>query len=308
MAYFIGIDGGGSKTECILGDEERIRGRMTAPSCKIQVVGKMAAQVVLQNVIKGTCAQAHLTPEKVNRICIGVAGYSRQGIAAALTAMVWELAPIEVDVVGDNAIGMQAAFGDGPGVLVIAGTGSIAHGRDERGRALRVGGWGPSISDEGSGNWIGRRAVQEMMRAADRGQLTALEQRIMDLWNVRRREDVSAIAEQKSLSEFAKLFPEVLAAARAGDMIANDILNQAGVELAALAHDVIRQLWAAPRPEGVPVAVVGGIFRNSDEVRFAFERALRNRCPEIMPQREIIDPSIGALDLARKAAVRKIPA
>ncbi len=307
MAYYIGIDGGGSKTECVLGDEEHIRGRMTAPSCKIQVVGKMAAQVVLQNVIRGVCAQAKIDPERVSRVCIGVSGYSRQGIAAALTAMVWELVRIPVDVVGDHTIGMQAAFGDGPGVLVIAGTGSIAHARDERGRTVRVGGWGPAISDEGSGTWIGHRAVTAMMRAADRGEFTALEKRIMDLFNVRRREDVATVANQKQLAEFASLLPDILDAARSGDKLAADILNQAGAELAALAGDAIRQLWPQPRAEGVPVGVVGGVFRNVEEVRFAFERALRNRCPEIMPRKDVVEPALGALALAREAA-KKVPA
>lgn len=308
MAYYIGIDGGGTKTECILGDDEHVRARMSAPSCKIQVVGKMAAQVVLQNLIRGTCAQAKITPERVSRVCIGVAGYSGHGIAAALTAMVWELARLPVDVVGDHAIAMQAAFGDGPGVLVIAGTGSIAHGRDERGRMVRVGGWGPSISDEGSGNWIGRRAVSAMMRTADRGQFTALEKRIMDLFNVRRREDVATVANQKNLADFAALAPDVMDAARSGDGLATEILNQAGTELAALAEDVIRQLWPQPRSEAVPVGVVGGVFRNVEEVRFAFERLLRNRRADVAPLGEIVDPAVGALELARRESARKVPA
>lgn len=308
MAWYIGIDGGGTKTECVLGDDNDVRARMSAPSCKIQVVGKMAAQVVVQNLIRGACAQANIAPERLTRLCIGVAGYSGHGIAAALTAMVWELARVPVDVVGDHTIAMQAAFGEGPGVLVIAGTGSIAHGRDERGRLVRVGGWGPSISDEGSGNWIGRRAVAAMMRAADRGQFTALEKRIMDLFNVRRREDVATIANQKSLAEFAALAPDVLEAARAGDGLATEILRQAGNELAGLAEDVIRQLWPQPRAEAVPVGVVGGVFRNVDEVRSTFERALRNRCPEARPLTQVVDPALGALQLARREAARKVPA
>jgi N-acetylglucosamine kinase-like BadF-type ATPase len=306
LAYFIGIDGGGTKTECILGDDENVRARITAPSCKIQTVGKMAAQVVIQNAIRGVCKQAKVDPERVSRICIGVAGYSGQGIAAALTAMVWEVVRIAVDVVGDHTIGMQAAFGDGPGVLVIAGTGSIAYGRDERGRMVRVGGWGPAISDEGSGNWIGRRAVGAMMRTADRGQFTALEKRIMDLFNVRRREDVATVANQKGLAEFAKLAPDVMEAARAGDMLAAEILNQAGAELAALAEDVIRHLWPHARQDVIPVGVVGGVFRNVEEVRFAFERSLRSRRTDVMPLRELVDPAVGALELARREAARKV--
>ena len=308
MAYYIGIDGGGTKTECVLGDDHDLRARTSAPSCKIQVVGKLAAQVVVQNAIRAVCAQARVDPERVGQVCIGVAGYSGQGIAAALTAMVWEVARIPVHVVGDHTIAMRAAFGDGPGVLVIAGTGSIAYGRDERGRMVRVGGWGPAISDEGSGNWIGRRAVSAMMRTADSGQFTALEKRIMDLLNVRRREDVATVANQKNLAEFAALAPDVMDAARSGDQLAIDILNQSGAELASLAEDVIRQLWPQPRADGIPVGVVGGVFRNVDEVRLAFERSLRNRRPDAVPLRTLVDPALGALDLARREASRKVPA
>ena len=308
MAYYIGIDGGGSKTECVLGDDERVRARMSAQSCKIQVVGKMAAQVVIEKVIRGTCTQAGIDPDKLRRLCIGVSGYSSQGIAAALTAMVWEVARIPVDVVGDHTIGMQAALGDGPGILVIAGTGSIAYGRDERGRTVRVGGWGPVISDEGSGSWIGRRAVSAMMRAADSGQFTALEKRIMDLFNVRRREDVATVANQKNPADFAALLPDILETAHSGDKLATQILNQAGSELAGLAADAIRQLWPHPRPEGVPVGVVGGVFRNVEEVRFSFERTLHINCPEVMPLKDVVDPALGALELARRESARKVTA
>lgn len=308
MGYYIGIDGGGSKTECVLGDDERVRARMTATSCKIQVVGKVAAQLVLQKVITGVCAQADISPERLSRVCIGVSGYSTQGIAASLTAMVWEVVKVPVDVVGDHAVAMQAAFGEGPGILVIAGTGSIAHGRDERGRTVRVGGWGPVISDEGSGSWIGRRAVSLMMRAADRGQFTALEKRIMELFNVRRREDVSTVAGQKNPADFAALLPDIVDAARTGDKLAADILNQAGAELAELAADAIRQLWPQPCSEGVPVGVVGGVFRNVEEVRFAFDRVLRTQRADVRPLKDLVDPAAGALQLARREAKKKVPA
>ena len=77
--------------------------------------------------------------------------------------------PHPIDVVGDMETALVAAFEDGPGVIVIAGTGSIAYGRDKQGRTLRAGGWGFAIGDEGSAHWIGREAVSAVLRASDRG-------------------------------------------------------------------------------------------------------------------------------------------
>ena len=299
MACYLGIDGGASKTDYALGDAERVLGRAGGASCKIQVVGEAAARAALEGGIREVCAQAGVAPAEIARVCIGISGYSQSGIDSALRAMVNEVTPAQVVVMGDNTIALEAAFGGGAGVLVIAGTGSIAFGRDASGRVVRVGGWGPAISDEGSGAWIGRRGVAAMMRASDRGESTALESGIRKAWEAKSREEVASIANRQHLAAFGALFPVVVEAARAGEGIAGDILTRAGAQLASLAGDVIEQLWPGGR-EPVSVGMAGGVFSHCEEVRRAFEQALRRACPGAVVTPEVVEPALGALAIARR--------
>ncbi len=144
--YFLGIDAGGSKTECAVGDEAAVLGRATAASCKIQTVGEERARAALEHGIRAACADAGIEPSTLARVCIGVAGVSSSDIAPKLRTMIAGITPAQVDVVGDDVVAMEAAFGAGAGVVVIAGTGSIAHGRNAAGDEARAGGWGAGSS------------------------------------------------------------------------------------------------------------------------------------------------------------------
>src|SRR5207237_10630491 len=102
----------------------------------------------------------------------------------------------EIHVIGDNTIALQAACGGLPGAVVIAGTGSIAYARNEQGKEARAGGWGPAISDEGSGGWIGRRAVAQVMRVCDRRQRPPLLFSLLQAWQAKSAEDLVRIANE----------------------------------------------------------------------------------------------------------------
>src|SRR4051812_19793274 len=167
MPYYVGVDAGGTKTECAVGDDHATLGRSTAASCKIQRVGETAARAALLDAIRRACDAAAVSPADVSHTCIGIAGASDPQVVALIADMAREFVGGEVEVVGDNAVAMEAAFRGGPGVITIAGTGSIVYGRNERGEFARSGGWGPVVSDEGSADWIGRRAVAITVRALD---------------------------------------------------------------------------------------------------------------------------------------------
>jgi glucosamine kinase len=308
MLFFLGIDGGGTKTECAVGDEVNLLGRATAPSCKIQAVGDEPARAALHAAIHDACRQAGVEPRQIARVCAGLAGVSRGDIRQRVTEMVRELVPGDVEVVGDNEIAMEAAFGVLPGVIVIAGTGSIAHGRNGAGEQARAGGWGGAVSDEGSGGWIGRAAVAEVMRGASSetgtmgssGLLTA----IMRAWRVTAREDLARIANAMPPPDFAALFPVVLEAANQQDDAANLVLTRAGAELARLAKTVMDNLWPRPGATRVRVRIAGGVFRNSAQVRRAFFGNLLAQRADAAVNFVIVDPVAGALALARRTATR----
>jgi N-acetylglucosamine kinase-like BadF-type ATPase len=161
MPYYLAIDGGGTKTRCLLADETTVLANATAGGSNIVRLGEQPAREALHTAVRKVCTTAKISPAQIGAVCIGAAGAARPEIAAKIRNILAELmgvTPVSIEVVGDAEIALEAAFGAGPGVIAIAGTGSIAYGRDAAGRIVRAGGWGFAISDEGSGHWIGRRA------------------------------------------------------------------------------------------------------------------------------------------------------
>jgi len=300
MSIFLGIDGGGSKTTCAIGDERTVLGTAIASGSNIVRVGETQAAESLAAAVRQACASAGVSPKQVSRTCVGVAGAARPEIAEVIRRILSHLVSGEIEVVGDMVIATEAAQGGGPGVVVIAGTGSIAYGRNGAGQTARAGGWGFAISDEGSGHWIGRTAVAAAMRAYDEDRTTNLLDGMMRLWGVTSREQMILAANAVPPPNFAALLPAVLAAADASDPAAHDVLAQAGVELATLAKIVIARLF--PDPRKVPVAMSGGVFRNSTLVRRVFYNNLCLQYPDVVVNTAVIDPVKGALELARKGS------
>ena len=301
MPYFLGIDGGGSKTSCLLGDEQSVLVSATGPGSNPIRVGEECSRKALQGVVREVCATARIQPSQIARTCIGMAGAARPQIEKQVRGVLSDLVGGEVAVVGDMVIALEAAFRGGSGLIVIAGTGSIAYGRNERGETARAGGWGFAISDEGSGHWIGRAAVAEAMRAHDLGENSVLISSIMNTWHLGSRDDVVRAANAIPPPDFAELLPQVLAAATSGDSRANEILTQAGTELAQLARIVAERLWRAQQP--FRVALAGGVFQNSPLVRQVFSNSLRSLHPQAEIDAKVAEPAQGALWLARKKTV-----
>lgn len=299
MGIFLGIDGGGSKTTCAIGNESSVLGRGTDGPSNVVRVGEERAREAIAVAVRQACAMAGVTPAAIRRTCVGIAGSGRPVTAAKIQRVMAQLVSGEIEVVGDMVIALEAAFGSRPGVIVIAGTGSIAYGRDSSGRTARAGGWGHAISDQGSGHWIGRVAVAAAMRAYDEGRSTILLDRILQAWGVSNQEQLILAANAMPPPDFAELLPVVLAATHAGDHISTRILTQAGVELASLAKIVIEKLFGA---HPAPVAMSGGVFRNSARVREVFYNTLSSEFPAVIVKQEIADPVNGALELARRGA------
>jgi N-acetylglucosamine kinase-like BadF-type ATPase len=199
-------------------------------------------------------------------------------------------------------IALHAAFADGPGVVVIGGTGSVAYGRNHHGEIMRAGGWGFAASDEGSGFWIGRRAVSAIMRVHDEGESTSLTAGVMAALKANSWDELILAVNASPQPDFAMMLPVVVSAAETGDTIAGEILAHAGLELANLGTVVMRRLFA--EPGAVPVAMAGGVFGNSAVVRQSFYNNLRSEYPGVALNPTVIDPVRGALELARRAARR----
>ena len=302
MSYFLGIDGGGTKTTCAVGDESRLLVTATAGPSNIVRVGGPQARESLHKSVLLACAAAGITPAEVSRTCVGGSGAARPELGAAVRGFLGEILSSPIDVVGDMEIALEAAFDQGPGVLVIAGTGSIAYGRDLHGKTLRAGGWGFAIGDEGSAHWIGRSAVNAVLRESDRqgggAGPTALAAALFKVWGVTSLSDLARAANSIPPPDFSALAPPVLAS---DHELAKQVLTEAGKELALVAEVVIRRLFTH-ETDGVPVAMTGGVFRHSTLVRQVFYNELRQFDARAQVNPEVVEPVEGALRMARRAA------
>jgi glucosamine kinase len=239
-----------------------------------------------------------VSPSQIYRTCVGLSGAARPEISSVARRLLSEIVSGEIEIIGDTIITLAGAFGSGPGVIVIAGTGSIAYGRNAAGQTARAGGWGFAISDEGSGHWIGRAAVTAAMRSLDENGKSRLFERILNTWKLESSDQLVVVANATPPPDFATLLPQVLAAADAGDPTAFSVLERAGAELARVAKIVIGRLFQGePKPQ---VAMSGGVFQNSALVREHFYNSLCSAYPRVSVGDAIVDPVRGALDLARK--------
>ena len=306
MAYYLGVDGGGTKTRCVLGDETVVLAQAMAGGSNIVRLGEQQAREALHTVIRQVCTTARIAPHQIRAVCIGAAGAARPEIADKIAGIVKEVlvplhgaqsvsAQAKIEVVGDALVALESAFADGPGVIAIAGTGSIVYGRDAGGHTARAGGWGFAISDEGSGHWIGRRAISAVVSAHDQALDTSLTAMILHAWKLTGIDQLVQQANATPAPDFPRLFRVVQHAAAEGDSLAHGLLSEAGAALASLAAIVVRRLSAT-----LPVAMTGSVFRQSPLVRQVFETALRKDFPGIEVHQDLAEPVEGALARARR--------
>ncbi|HEX5424320.1 MAG TPA: BadF/BadG/BcrA/BcrD ATPase family protein [Candidatus Acidoferrales bacterium] len=308
-AYFLGFDGGGTKTECVLaGADGQILARATAGPSNPLRIGYSRACLSLREAADIVLDRQKVASNNIKGICAGISGASRTSVAHQLTAFLQGSFPrAEVEVTTDIEIAFEAAFGPGPGIILIAGTGSGALGRDSAGRRERVGGKGPWFSDEGSAFDIGRRAVQAALLADEnRGRGTALSGR---LFAHLQTNDWNGVLDQVSKSPdavFPQVFPLVAELAESGDAVSREILAAAATELVALIRSVAERLgWrtaqvAAGGTTGIPVARVGGMHGRSEFLDDAIDAEMTRA----VPGWKHVELSVTPAEAAARVAVR----
>jgi N-acetylglucosamine kinase-like BadF-type ATPase len=233
-------------------------------------------------------------------ICAGIGGAGRDVVARRIAVFLERGFPeAAVLVTTDLEITLQAAVGDGEGVILVVGTGSAAYGRDAEGHIARAGGRGPWFSDEGSGFDIGRRALAAVVRAEEkRGPSTALSQkmlhwlgckdwsRVLD-WVVKNPDDV-----------FPRIFPLVADLGDRGDAVACEILSSAAESLAELVSSVLQKLGMQDRD--VPVARSGGTIGRS---KF-FDAAIESGLARVAPRATLVPLHVKPAEAAARMAIR----
>jgi glucosamine kinase len=300
--YYLGIDGGGTKTTCVLGDESHVLATVTVGPSNVFRVGEQRARESLHDAVRQACTAAGLAPAQIACTCIGASGAGRPEIASVVRNALAEILTNQIEVIGDMETSLDAAFDTGPGVIVIAGTGSSAYGRNRQGMTTRAGGWGFAIGDEGSAHWIGREAVRVTLRQHDEdpdNTHTAFAGALCEVWGVSSLIELALTASSVPPPDFASLFPVVAAST---DETAIQIQDRTGKELARIAAVVIHRLFAANEPDAVPVAMIGGVFRHAAPVRTSFYNELRRVDERVEINPQVVEPVDGALRMARRAA------
>jgi glucosamine kinase len=306
MDYFLGIDGGGTRTTAWLADQRgKVLARVEAGPSNPVKVGFETAQREFLRATRAALRKAELGSGARSRpflaaVCAGIAGVDRPSVRRPLLAWMRKSIPARHYLLtSDAAVALRAALGGSPGIIVIAGTGSIAFARDERGRLLRVGGWGIPFDDLGSGFDLGRKAVMAALQAFDgRGRETRLSRM---LCRALRISDITQVI-PKSLTQqqIAALFPLVMTAAGQGDRVAQRLSDEAARDLAHLAVALLRRADWLGRP--IPVVCTGGVFRSSPFICQSFARHLRRQAPRVRVSLLRRQPVEGALALAREIA------
>ncbi len=303
--HVLGIDAGGTKTVALLADADgRVAGEGRSGGANLQAHGELEVEKVLHHVIDQAMAGRTVAPAAV---CLGLAGVDREGDSQVIGGIMRRLGFREHTLIVNDALialvaGVPLPAGTaavGQGLVLISGTGSIAYGVNRQGVAARAGGWGASLGDEGSGHWIGRRALEAVARDADgRGPRTRLTPLVLAHFSLSRPAQlVSEIYDHaQGKRAIASLGPLVEQARAAGDIVATEIMRKAADELALAAASVIARLDM--RGEQFPVLLSGGMVRGAQWL--AAEVTLR--LAEVAPRSTVaaldVEPALGAVRLA----------
>ncbi len=260
MSIVVGIDGGGSTVRAAVVDDALIvRGQARGGTANPNVAGRAAAAQTIQSAVRAALAEACIAAEQIAAVGIGVAGADRVHSEAWLREVAAGVLPgARVVPSSDHEIALTGAHGERRGILVLAGTGSLACGANAAGEYVKVGGWGYLMGDEGSGYWLGSMALRAVARSDDgREPPTSLTPALLARL---------ALPEARALTgwlygaprtaEVAALAGLVLAHAAAGDRAARAIVETGARELALAARAVRLRLGM----ESLPVAFAGGLL------------------------------------------------
>ncbi len=297
----LGVDGGGSKTVAAVGRRSGARpielGRGRAGSSNVVATGERAALDELEAAIQQACRQAGCALQQMTGVCLALAGSDRPMVRRGVFQWAQQRGLSPVRIVHDAEPVLAAGTDDGCGVALIAGTGSIAFGRNSQGVAARAGGWGPLLGDEGSGYWLGLCALRAVTRQLDGlAPRTDLTDRLLEQLQVVENAELPRQVAAMGRADLAGLAPFVLTAAVERDPVAETIVRQGAEKLAGLVVALAERLgW---ENGGFPLALSGGVLLNHPQFVLRLHEELERKQTTPSTTQLVADPVQGALLLA----------
>lgn len=296
---FLGVDGGGSKTEfCLIDGQGAVAATLTATGCSYLAVGFGGVGSILERGVRDVCAKAGVAIAAIDYAFFGLPSYGestrdRPQLDAAPSSV---LARAHYQCDNDMVCGWAGSLGAQDGINVIAGTGAIAYG-EYAGRKARCGGWGELFGDEGSAYWIATEGLACFARMSDgrlpKGPLHAHVRERLQLDGDLDLVDLVLSQWHGERAKIASLSHVVLEAAGAGDTHAQDIVRRAADELALLVAATCQEL-KVPAAEPVPVSYSGGLFGSGPGFLREFQRALEAARPAHILRAPLFSPALGA--------------
>jgi N-acetylglucosamine kinase-like BadF-type ATPase len=297
VSWILGIDGGGTKTVGCMADRSgKVLGQAAAGPANYHTVGLEGLRQAVAVIVEQACAKCDLDRHDLELISLGLAGVDRDQDRAVVLATLQELGlGCRYIINNDARIALAAGLGGEPGIVLIAGTGSIAYGVNKQSEIIRAGGWGHVCSDEGSGYDIARQALVRVCKAREQREApSVLLEGIMAYWRIADWDALISFIYSPATGKtaIAALTTVVASAAAAGDALAQAILEDAAAALADLA-DSVRRRGFGPH-EVVPVVTGGSVLENIAAVRQGVACRLAGKATLVWPRQQ---PVMGALAL-----------
>jgi N-acetylglucosamine kinase-like BadF-type ATPase len=302
MSYYIGLDGGGTKTKCLITDENlNVLHQCTGGPSNFLMIGTDEVSLTLYKLIYECIETAKCKADEIAAIVIGTTGAGRRTDAEKLendfinfvNSKNMRLNNFRVE--SDARIALEGAFPGSPGAILIAGTGSIMFGKDRNGNVHRVGGFGRFIGDEGSGYDIGRRGLIAVAKDMDgRGLKTSLTKLLNEKFNI---DDVSSLITEiyKNKFDIASVAPLVTESAENGDEICENILNDEAEEL--ILH--IRAMAKLLKENETKLCLIGSTLTTENYYSKLFHSKVKKYLPYVTIQSAEHEPAIGAILMAK---------
>ncbi|MDZ8078488.1 MAG: N-acetylglucosamine kinase [Nostoc sp. SerVER01] len=314
MPYVLGIDGGGSKTVCVLVDDSgQVLGRAEAGESNYQSIGIEATFKSIESAIHTATNEARqiINTITIEAICLGLAGVGRASDIEVVNNLVqelqnskilpitWSLQPENIVICNDALIALVGGIGHDVGIVVAVGTGSIVFGRNHQGKTKRVGGWGYILGDEGSAYKIAVAGMNAALKSYDGREIaTSLVDAFKQHLNLESIEDLIEVIyrQQWGVKQIAALAPVVDLAAASGDEVANNIIDDAVQELVKSTSTVIDAIFI---PDSIyEVVTTGSVWLSRSKIHERFSASIIKKFPFMQVIYPRFEPAYGAALLA----------
>jgi N-acetylglucosamine kinase-like BadF-type ATPase len=298
----LGVDGGGTKSVGLVADPTgHILTRRESGASNVNVVGLDGAARNLAKVITDCCDDVRCPPDEIASVVVALAGAgddaSKQRIKDAVNNLFVKEGrkPLSIIIETDARAALEGAFDGSPGVVIIAGTGSVVIGKNSRGELLTVGGWGRILGDEGSGYFVGREAVRAVALQMDRrGEATKLKNKFAETYKWGTRADIIRAVYQEKF-ELSRLAPIVFEAATENDAVSQKLLQNAAIQLAEQARVIVMQMGILRK---VGLVMIGGLIDHENVYSNTLHMKLLKLLPQVDVRQPIHSPAHGAVLIA----------